>query len=398
MIYRHTPQQIQEYYDNPAINQSALKAILKVGVEQFITEQAQVIHEDELFFEEKEHFLIGKAVDCLLTEGKEVFDTAYFYSKLQKKPGEKPMAIVKKIFETTEPQNRHRYLVNHKRELYDTMNSIVGADGKVGYYLNNKVPSDKLIKGEPDTRTWEDDKRYLNLLADGTCQAYWDELQEAGGKRVLTESQNELVQKIYNSFTTHHFTRHLFNEEIYTNEHIDIIYQLPCYWIQPVPAIVNGAGIIVDEEMKCLIDATIVNHSKKQISPFDAKTTGFPITRFNRQIKHRRYDIQGSVYMRGLNACKSTITEIVGKPVYDYNIQNFAFVAESTVSPGTPLIFPLHTALLDIGEKGDGDEMLGWRDAIQEYVTYKGHNCNVTDLMESHRGICWVDSDFEIFK
>ena len=396
MIYRHTQKQIQDYYDNPALNQSALKAILKMGVQEFIREKDEAIHEDEKYYEDKEHFLIGKGVDVLITEGREVFDTSYFYSKLQKKPSEKPMAIVKKVFESIEPEKRAIALGVHRWELYEAMNSITDKEGNVGWYMNLKIPSEKTKNGQPDLRQWVEDKRHELLLKDGTCQAYWTELLEAGGKQVLSEEQHAKIWDIYQSLTSHRFTHHLFED----GEDVDVIFQLPLYWEEEVPIIVaDDGGVarveVVRQEMKCMLDEVRIEHKRKTIVELDIKTTRLPITKFAKQVEWRRYDVQGSVYTQGLNKCRGRISELIGRDVSDYHLSNFAFVAESTTSPGCPLIFVLKPETLEVGMIGDGDEKRGWMDALKDYKQMEFYGFDVGKMMDRKKGVVWINKEFE---
>ena len=59
-----TPQsEIDKYFESDALSQSSLKKLL-TGINSFLNNQKE---ESELFYTEKGHFIIGSAVDMLLT-------------------------------------------------------------------------------------------------------------------------------------------------------------------------------------------------------------------------------------------------------------------------------------------------------------------------------------------
>ncbi len=428
MIYRTSKEEIDAYYaDSESINQSAHKVILTQGVQAFVLQQQEILSTDELYQEEKEHFLIGKGVDCIITEGMAAFKERYHYNELLKKPGEKPMLMIKQLYDRLvvrgEPYAiRDNMKANNmpfdeaavewsdqipspipaelrplhffKKELYDLMDTVTDSKGNVGFYLNNKIPSDKLIKGEPDTRTWLDDKRANTRMFNAfPCHNYWQDLIKAKGKQILTQEQYECINRVSNSFLQHPFTSYLFNDEDYKGEEIDIVYQLILYWTEEVPIVKNGKIEIVKQACKAMIDTCIFNHTRRWIIPLDEKTTRYPITMFNKQIRARRYDLQGAWYTKGIYMAKGTIENLINRDIGNYDIQNFAFVAESTTSPGTPLIFPLTTELLEVGEKGDGEDLEGYSQALKKYCTYKAHDFLVSGLTDN--GIVWVDNEFK---
>jgi hypothetical protein len=407
MIYRTSKEKIDEYYQSTAMNQSAIKAILSQGMQAFINKQEELKKEEEYFAEDAEHFIIGKAVDCIITEGEETFNQRYHFNGLLKKPSDKPAMVIRKIYDKLvvkgEPSLDNPYLriqPGHSirlfpRELYEAMNTIVDKDGVVGYYMNLKVPSEKLKKGESDTRSWMEDTRADRmLLADGTCEAYWQDLLQSGGKQVLSQMQHEVARTVARNILTHKFTAPIFNPELYQGEDMDMIYQLILEWEEDVEVLVGSDVVHATVLCKCMLDATRIIHSAKRISPLDIKTTGRPVTEFNKVVRLRRGDIQASWYTRGLSRCVSTISEMIGKDVSDYRIDHFAFVVESTTSPGIPLIFPVRGSILDVGALGN-DEIEGFLAALKKYATYKAHGFSVEKLLESKGGIVWVNGEFK---
>ena len=97
MIVRHTEEQINDYYERIGLNQSSLKVILEDGIQEYVMQVAQLTKQDDYYYEEKKHFIIGSAVDCRITHGEEVFLNKYHFSKLIKKPSDGAMSVLSLI-------------------------------------------------------------------------------------------------------------------------------------------------------------------------------------------------------------------------------------------------------------------------------------------------------------
>lgn len=391
MIYRSSEEDILEYENSTAINQSGLKVILKDGIEYFIYQREQLLKQEDIFYKEEKHFVIGSAVDCVITKGDKIFKEKYHCIKLKKKPSPAVMAMVQKVFERVKAEKNEDDIlpfISYREHIYNVANEY-------GYNMLRKAPTEKQLKEEEKrleaakeagaeakllTRStnWAlVDTRYTSMKY---AEEYWAELVRADGKQILSEEEYNTVNSIVLSFTTHSNTKHLFKD----GDDIDILYQLPLYWEMQ------------DTICKGLIDHTFINHSRKIILPLDEKTTGFPITTFNKTIEVRRYDIQGSWYTRGIRENLQRISEIIGKDITDYDIRNFAFLAENTVKPGLPLVFVLSDDLLKVGYQGDGNEKLGWIDALQTYIYWKSINFSLETHFNKTLGVSWVTGDYKI--
>ena len=91
-----TPQiEIDKYFESEALSQSVLKTLLG-GLDTFLSNQEE---EQELYYKEKGHFVIGSAVDCILTGQEGEFDKQYYVSQIEKKPSETEMSIIKMTFD-----------------------------------------------------------------------------------------------------------------------------------------------------------------------------------------------------------------------------------------------------------------------------------------------------------
>lgn len=383
MIYRHTEQQLQEYFSSPAINQSALKVIIDPngGIEKFVEQMDALLANEEDFYEEKRYFIIGNGVDTIISQGQEFFKNKYHYSNLVKKPSDTVKAIVREVFYLVSqhtPVAQILPFVSYKKEIYEVANNIKDEKGKTGYSMNRAAPTEKQLKELPlVTDWWNYDNRWSSMK---NAQEYWADLILADGKQVLDDGEYNTINNIILSFTTHKHTRHLFED----NKDIDIVYQFPMFWNY------------FNEDCKGLLDHLIVHHASRRILPIDEKTLGDYILRFPNAVRKRRYDIQGSFYKIGLIRNLKKLSNLIGKDVTDYSVANLAFVVESTVKQGTPLVFPLTDELNSIGMSGDGKYLKGWEQALIEYNKWKSINYSIEEKFKSSNGVVWIDGNFEI--
>lgn len=396
MIYRTDRTQIDAYYRNEGLNRGMIKTILSRGMQAALAEQRELIHSDEEAYLEKEHFILGQGVDCLITEGEESFNQRYYHSTLTKKPGDVQMSIVKMVYAKVKEEIREdieiwgdslpeeklksfsNRFTDYAGEIYDAMNTVKTIESgkeKIGYYMNRCKP-------------FEDDQRHVTLLKDGLCQAYWEDLLKADGKQVLSDDQYNCINNMYMSLTTHPFTRSVFLDTPAND--VDIVYQYPLYWEEDVAE--DGDTITC----KVLPDLFKAVHSRKLILPLDIKTLSDYSTNFPKQMKVRRYDIQGSFYKRGVEKNLRNISRLLNRDVTDYTIPGFGFIVESTYTTGTPLKFIMEEELLRVGEYGDGDQLRGWRQALDIYRYWRKKEFSLEQVVGHVSGALYIGNQFEI--
>lgn len=393
MIYRHTDEQIQDYFDSPAINQSGLKIIIdsKKGIEYFADNMQQLLGQEDLYYEEKTHFIIGNGVDCIISQGIENFKNKYYYSNLVKKPSDAVKSIINMVFDRVISQGvtveEILPFISYKQEIYEAANEHA-------YFPKRAAPTEKQLKDEDEAckkalakgevcnkktpQEWVlEDNRWTSMK---NAEEYWQNLKEANGKQVLSDYEYNTINKIVLSFTTHRFTKELFKD----SEDIDIVYQMPIFWTY------------LGEDCKGMLDHIIIDHKAKRIKPIDEKTMGDYITRFGNACKIRRYDLQGSFYQYGLSQNLEYLSNILNKDVTEYTIAPFAFIAESTIKSGVPLIFPMTEELSRNGLEGDGRYTLGWFQAMQIYKEWKAMNYSVEEKYDKTNGIVWLDGNYQL--
>jgi hypothetical protein len=387
MVYRNTPEKIKEYENCPYLNQSLLKVLVENGIEKFIDEKDSLIKSDK-YYEEKAHFVVGTAVDRYISFGKEYFESIYFMSKMYKKPSETELSILRQMFDlvtsnmVTEGENPDQY-----KAVYSYPEQALIAMDYHNYYMNRHWTKKK-------NATANDDTRFQSLCKSGLAAEYWEELIDAKGMIILSDNEKLAVVGHVNedgvrvrqgaaiSMLEHPFTAWVYSEA----EGVDIIYQFACYF--------EIDGVMC----KALIDTIRVSHNQHRIYVVDNKTTGFPILKFNQTVSGRRYDFQGSWYSNGLSKCLVQLSELIGVDVTDYIISNFAFVVESTVKPGTPLIFILTDQALNIGRVGDGKYKQGWVQALDLYKMWQEKHFSIYEMFKEDKGKIFIEDNFQYNK
>lgn len=354
MIIRHTVEQVKDYYERAGINQSSLKVILESGMQRFIADA-----QDLLMEKEKRHFIIGNAVDVYLTMGESVFNSMFHISRIPRKPGPKAMAILKDTFTDVVS----RYSSDEVSLIPNEYSDII---------LHHCTIHEYYPKWKAETR--------VESILKGAGIEYWADLVKAVGKQILSEDESAISLAIINSILTHRNTARLFKE----TDHVDIIFQLPMYFKYD------------DIDCKALMDMVRIDHVQQRIFPIDIKTTGDYILRFNRQINARRYDIQGSFYMEGLSKHLKQISMLIKKDITKYGIANLAFIADSTINPGLPFIFPLSDELVKDGRLGNIEEgTRGWIQAINIYRPWLQNQFNIDLVTSDVNGILVVGKNYE---
>lgn len=297
MIHLKNKKDITEYFEHPGLSQSKLKLLLLSG-QLFNTVKEE---ESELFFEEKEHFIIGSAVDTYITMTHE-YDNEYYTSTLSEKPSATIMSIIQQVY---------------SERISDTLeeNDILWAIDAHGYQSN-----------------WKTETRITKILKDG--QGYWDELCKSEGKTILSMEQSLKIMTITSQLMEHPNTKNYFNID---NPDCDIYYQLPIYF--------EHEGV----ECKALLDMVIIDHKHKAIQLIDIKTIGDFTKNFDYQCFKRRYDIQASWYTEAFHHWARNFGNYE-----NYILEPFRFIVASTTRECSPLVFIADDDFMYVGEYGVG--------------------------------------------
>lgn len=333
-------EQIDDYFERPEVNQSSLKD-LKDGLGSFLAAIAKKQKDKEENKPTPDYFLIGGAVDCLLTGEEGEFEQQYYVSRLEKKPSDVEMAIVESVFHELEGAEVLDQV--NWEDCYDAIlaaaNSVRNGD-KIGWQNN-----------------WKDDTRVSKLILAGAD--YFEDLKNSSGMKILSSEMADKIHSIVKSLSTNPRTKKYFDRELQAQqEFMDFYYQLPIYFTY------NGI------DCKALMDLVVVHKDENgniiKIEPIDLKTMSGNTLQFIGKIKQHRYDIQAAWYTKALSEYFDCQPDAIAP---------FKFVVESTTSIGTPLVFEISKETLLHGEKGAEAGMFNSADSGRQlyYPRVKGY-------------------------
>lgn len=308
---------LETYHNNPAVSQTQLKNLLRGPM--FFKEK-----EENLFYTENKSFIIGSAVDILVTMGQGQFDKMFYVSKLEDKPSDTLMSILQEIHSLSNEYSNRDSLDNILESL------ILEVAERHNYHKNYK----------PETKI-------KTIVEKG--EDYWKELIDSEGKIILSESENAIIQNILDSLRTNNTTviDKLFGER----EGIQKFNQLQVFFEEE------------DVSCKAMMDLVILDSINETVEVIDIKTTSSLTTEFVKNIKRFRYDIQASFYLR---AIKKWLEDL---QLADYTIKPFAFIVESTEYIGNPLYFTIDESVIEVGKNGL-ENIKGYKQLLSDYKYY----------------------------
>jgi len=311
-----TPQsEIDSYFESSALGQSSLKKLLG-GIDNFLANQDKG---KELYYEEKDYFIIGSAVDTILTGEEGEFDKQYHVSKLVKKPSDAEMSIIQYIFDELVENNVE---VDMPLDQYGEM--ILAS---VDYHNWQKK--------------WKTETRVNKIALVGAD--YFEDLKLALDKQIITTEQKTLIDSIVMSLKTNARTSKYFDREQQgRNKHVNFYFQLPIYFSHK------------NIDCKALMDLVVVIKNDEgqviAVEPVDLKTMSGNTLTFLSKVKWHRYDIQAAWYTMAVEYWLKNISQLRIADVCV--IRDFTFVVESTTYPGTPLVYQLNSEMMEIGQYG----------------------------------------------
>lgn len=298
--FEKTSTSTREYFNSPAVNQSRLKLLLGNNPDAYNS-----VETPEMYFVEKDHFVIGDAIDCRLTCPEE-YEERFYESKLVSKPSDTMKSMIHLIFDT------------HKMSLTPDEKPIISMQD---------LPSELIVFALDEhgyQKYWKEQTRINKVLE---SQDYWEEIIYSIGKTILSQEDVDVITNTEMSLRSNPLCAHLFQTP---PAHIKVFYQFPIFFD------VSG------HSCKGLLDIVVVNYKDKTIQIIDVKTLSRDTLYFPSQFKKFRYDIQGAFYYVGMNIFKQGF-----KDVEDFTVLNPVFLVESTVKPGNPLMFSMSDVLID---------------------------------------------------
>ncbi len=363
---------IDEYFERPEVNQSSLKD-LKDGLNNFLASIAKKQKDKEENKPTPDYFLIGGAVDCILTGEEGEFEAKYYVSPLDKKPTEVEIKIIESVFE----ELKHAGMLQ-QMEFFDAYDAILAAANEFSWQSR-----------------WKDETRVSKIIEAGTD--YYEDLKKSFGKEIISSEMYEKIQNICKSLRTNSRTKKYFDREMQSKqENMDFYYQLPIYF--------SYQGI----ECKALMDLVVVHKNAQgdiiNIEPIDLKTMAGDTLQFNSKIKQHRYDIQAAWYVLAL--CKYfNVTPAM--------IERFKFIVESTTNVGTPLVFRISSQTLNHGIEGAPEgyfvsedegrelyypEVKGYKQLMAEYIYYSEQGFKMDKALVDNEDIIELDWTVGIVK
>lgn len=281
------------YRDNPAINQSLLVALSK-GVGSYKYNKKEEFTPDP--------FLIGSAVDCLITTPDEFNSRFMVSSDLTFTSG--VAKLVKTVYDEVEKPA-------HGIEQY-----------------RDELMKEAVIQDYG--QSWKEETRWKKIIEQSPL---WEALCMSEDRDIIGKNHIPIIDRCVDTLKNHDFSRKIISHE---GE-----YQKEIYF--------KHRGL----DCKALLDKVIVNDlycnlnigsiviPPLSVLPIDIKTLGESVKAFGKSFRRWRYDCQSSWYMLAL------------KKIYpNYNILPMVFVVVSTSTKEHPLIYKTVWDDLYIGKFG----------------------------------------------
>jgi len=317
-----TKEEVLEYYESSALGQSKLKRLLgDLGSFHKVEDSSA------------EHFVIGSAVDCILTNSREAFEAEYYISGVEKLPSETVIGILQSVHQDLLQDYAEHLEVIQGQDEPLPVTSFIDFVGDLKDHPSYILDACDRAEWQP---RWGADAKLKNIIEPGT--EYFMDLCKAFGKRVISKTQAETIASIVISLCSNPRTSAFFDRVFFEAlPHITIYYQFPIYF--------EYRGV----QCKGLLDMVIVERDIEgkilSITGIDLKTMNGNTFYFPSSIKARRYDIQAAWYTLALH---SHFAVPDGSDV----VKPFQFVVESTSYQGKPLVYIVDKSLLEMGRFG----------------------------------------------
>jgi len=317
-----TKEEVQEYYGSDALGQSKLKLLLG---------DLGSFHKE--FDSSAEHFMIGSAVDCILTNSLEAFNEEYYISEVDKLPSETVIEILKLVYEDVlQDYAEHLEVITGQDEPLPVtpFHEFVGELENWGAYI---LDACEKTGWQP---RWGADAKLKNIVEPSS--EYFKDMCLGFGKTIISQTQNNTIKSIVHSLQSNPRTASFFDRDFYeTLPDLTVFYQFPIYFEYRgvnCKALLDMVFVYRDEEGKILA-----------IVGADLKTMNGNTFYFPSSVRARRYDIQAAWYTFALH-------QHFAVPEGSDVIKPFQFVVESTSFQGKPLNFIVDSSLLNIGRYG----------------------------------------------
>lgn len=263
--------------------------------------------------EPKETCIIGDAVDLILTQSDDAFVNSFFVTDAEKPTG--------------------------------MMGTFVWE-----LYTNRQQSDAEQIAYERSGFKIKIDKVRERFEKEG--RMYYEALLESEGKTTITTYQLNKISLIVDSLKTNPFVSKwiLGDEDLEVHKQVVLDFEY------------------LGEKCKGLVDLLVVDKKRCIIYPIDLKTSSASTTNWLPMFWKFRYDIQAAFYTYGIK--NSDLVKQLGCT----KIHPFRFIVENQDYPGTPLMYEVSQAILNLGQFGgimEGREYEGFHHAIERYKWHK---------------------------
>lgn len=185
---------------------------------------------------------------------------------------------------------------------------------------------------------------------------FWEylKLKRQTTKVVISSELAKLGKLMGNSVFKGEFTKHIF----YLEPGVELISQLVIQWGK--------------KQLKSMLDYVKIDHNRQTITPYDLKTSGFPVEDFvSTGFFKQRYYIQSSMYSDALEEWKFD-----NYP--SYTLKPFIFIVVSRIQPTRPLCYTISNTIYNSGREGfykdDKLTRKGYLQLLNEYIWYVKNN------------------------
>jgi len=313
---------IKEYFASKRISNSLLGALSNPRWVKMKMDNPDAEDED------KKHFRVGSALDCLLTSNG-VFDDEFTVVDVVR-----PYGYMAKFVECLPSELTPESPIDHYREAYD----------KAGY----KMKIERVID---------------SFWTNPTAVEYYNAVRSSkSGKTILSKDEYDVVIQCRDKILANSFTHKYF---VNNDPNIELIHQLPIYFNYK------------NHECKALLDGVYINHREKYIQPFDLKTIGKSIYDFPTSFVQFGYYRQAAFYTEALANYRIKDRKEQGlSDISGYLIKDFIFiVVESKLGSSYPaIIYKTSDSDIDAGLYGGykGEKYYKGVDKLLEAYDY--HN------------------------
>ena len=331
------------YQEIDAANQSLIKALYYKGL------SALRQKEPELFYEEKEHFLLGNMFDTIMTDPSN-FRKKFYVSEIDSKPSPTLMSIINKAFALRKDNIFH----------YNDPKFLQYMDEE-GWHVG---------KGEK--------RLTYKAWLESNVREYWNALVESEGKETVTIEEYEKVmnasQKVMESIP---FVTMIPELNVHNQLSLEATYTLDKDTKIPIKGLLDQVIFRDENDSKWdeICESLQIENNHDAII-IDYKTFSGLSMKYRYSIRKFRYDVQASFYQLLLEENYANYLQIGNMPVKElYKVAVVNVVANLNIDEPS-FVWKYSQEDLDIGEFG------AWHTTPHEYHIADPYHINDLDIDE----------------